>query len=199
MRSPARPASTPCSSATAPAQRQVGPALDRRRHSRRLPSHRTDRDLHRLPTSSGTRPTLPAFAAPGSSPPSRPKKAAAGPRASIKALTGGDTHRGALHAPGLLRVHPQFKLVIAGNHKPGLRSVDEAIRRRFHLIPFPVIIPDEERDPDLAEAEGRVARHPGLGIRGCGLAPPEAVRAATAAYLEAEDALMAWVEECCGA
>ena len=26
---------------------------------------------------------------------------------------------------------PQFKLFIAGNHKPGLRNVDEAIRRRF--------------------------------------------------------------------
>ena len=31
---------------------------------------------------------------------------------------------------------PQFKLVVQGNHKPGLRSVDEAIRRRFNLVPF---------------------------------------------------------------
>jgi putative DNA primase/helicase len=52
---------------------------------------------------------------------------------------------------------PQFKLLIAGNHKPGLRSVDEAIRRRFHLIPFTVKIPPAERDLHLAEklkAEG---------------------------------------------
>ena len=41
---------------------------------------------------------------------------------------------------------PAFKLVIAGNHKPGLRSVDEAIRRRFNLVPFTVTIPPEERD-----------------------------------------------------
>jgi phage/plasmid-associated DNA primase len=27
------------------------------------------------------------------------------------------------------------QLIIAGNHKPELRSVDEAIRRRFHLVP----------------------------------------------------------------
>ena len=33
---------------------------------------------------------------------------------------------------------PQFKLVITGNHKPGLRSVDEAMRRRLNLIPFTV-------------------------------------------------------------
>ena len=46
---------------------------------------------------------------------------------------------------------PQFKLVIAGNHKPGLRSVDEAIRRRFNLIPFTVAIPPAERDERLTE------------------------------------------------
>jgi putative DNA primase/helicase len=31
---------------------------------------------------------------------------------------------------------PTFKLIIAGNHKPTLRSVDEANRRRFNIIPF---------------------------------------------------------------
>jgi putative DNA primase/helicase len=54
---------------------------------------------------------------------------------------------------------PQFKLVIAGNHKPGLRSVDEATKRRFNLIPFTVTIPEDDRDPQLldklkAEAPG---------------------------------------------
>src|SRR6476646_9850866 len=51
---------------------------------------------------------------------------------------------------------PQFKLIIAGNHKPGLRSVDEAIRRRFNLVPFTVTIPPDERDeslPDKLRAE----------------------------------------------
>jgi len=31
---------------------------------------------------------------------------------------------------------PTFKLIFARNHKPALRSVDEAIRRRINLIPF---------------------------------------------------------------
>jgi phage/plasmid-associated DNA primase len=31
---------------------------------------------------------------------------------------------------------PAIKLWIGGNHKPGLRGVDEAIRRRLNLIPF---------------------------------------------------------------
>ena len=31
---------------------------------------------------------------------------------------------------------PQFTLVISGNHKPQLRNITDAIRRRFHLVPF---------------------------------------------------------------
>jgi putative DNA primase/helicase len=92
----------------------------------------------------------------------------------------------------------------AGNHKPGLRSVDEAIRRRFNLVPFTVTIPPEERDLDL-DAKLKTER-PGIlhwMIAGClkwqqtGLAPPTAVKAATADYLEAQDAIAAWIDECC--
>ena len=99
---------------------------------------------------------------------------------------------------------PQFKLVIAGNHKPSLRSVDEAIRRRFHLIPFSVTIPTTERDGELIEK--LKAEWPGILqwlIDGCldwqrgGLSPSMAVTAATAAYLEAEDAVAAWIDEKC--
>lgn len=99
---------------------------------------------------------------------------------------------------------PQFKLLIAGNHKPGLRSVDEAIRRRFHLIPFSVTIPKTEQDPYLGEK--LKAEWPGIlawMIEGClqwrtdGLQPPKAVVEATAAYLEAEDAVAAWMADEC--
>jgi putative DNA primase/helicase len=48
---------------------------------------------------------------------------------------------------------PQFKLLIAGNHKPSLRSVDEAIRRRFNLIPFSVTIAKEADLDDKLKAE----------------------------------------------
>ena len=94
--------------------------------------------------------------------------------------------------------------MIAGNHKPGLRSVDEAIRRRFHLVPFSVTIPAAQRDPELGEK--LKAEWPGIlqwMLDGCadwqeyGLAPPAAVTDATAAYLEAEDAVAAWIEDCC--
>ena len=77
---------------------------------------------------------------------------------------------------------PTFKLAIAGNNKPSLRSVDEAIRRRFHLIPFTITIPAEERDRELTEK--LKAEWPGILswlIEGClewqteGLRPPQVV------------------------
>jgi hypothetical protein len=49
-------------------------------------------------------------------------------------------------SPARSSISPQFKLIIAGNDEPGLRCVNEAIRRRLHLIPFAVTIPPEERD-----------------------------------------------------
>jgi putative DNA primase/helicase len=124
--------------------------------------------------------------------------------AKIKALTGGDTISARFMRQDYFDFVPQFKLIIAGNHKPGLRSVDEAIRRRFNLIPFTVTIPDEEIDKQLFER----LKHelPGIlawMLNGAamwqrqGLAPPEIVTAATAAYLESEDGVSAWIEECC--
>jgi putative DNA primase/helicase len=99
---------------------------------------------------------------------------------------------------------PSFKLFIAGNHKPSLRSVDQAIRRRFHLVPFAVTIPPDQRDHDLGQklrAEwGGILR---WAIEGCvdwldkGLDPPQAVRKATEAYLHAEDAFAEWMDESC--
>jgi putative DNA primase/helicase len=120
----------------------------------------------------------------------------------IKSLTGGDRIAARFMRQDFFEFTPSFKLIIAGNHKPGLRSVDEAIRRRFHLIPFTVTVPANERDETLPER--LKAEWPGIlawAVRGCiewqriGLAPPECVRAATAAYLEAEDALAAWIDD----
>lgn len=124
--------------------------------------------------------------------------------ARIKALTGGDKITARFMRQDFFEFTPQFKLVIAGNHLPGLRAVDEAIRRRFHLVPFTVTIPPEQRDPNLSER--LKAEWPGIlrwVIDGClswqdnGLAPPEAVTKATAHYLEAEDAMAQWIAERC--
>ncbi len=124
--------------------------------------------------------------------------------AKIKAITGGDKIAARFMRQDFFQFEPQFKLLVAGNHKPGLRGVDEAIRRRLHLLPFAITIPPEERDLGLIEKLR--AEWPGIlawMIEGCltwqrlGLDPPEAVILATRAYLEAEDAIAAWIEEKC--
>ena len=124
--------------------------------------------------------------------------------AKIKMLTGGDPIAARFMRQDFFEFEPQFKLVISGNHKPALRSVDEAIRRRIHLIPFTVTIPPEERDPDLFDK--LKTEWPGIlvwAVGGCcewrrqGLNPPKAVRTATDDYLAGEDALAIWIEECC--
>jgi putative DNA primase/helicase len=43
----------------------------------------------------------------------------------MKALTGGDAISTRFMRQDFFHYTPQFKLIIAGNHKPGLRSVDE--------------------------------------------------------------------------
>ena len=98
---------------------------------------------------------------------------------------------------------PQFKLVIAGNHKPGLRGVDEAIRARFNLLPFVVKFtnPDKELPEKLRPEWAGILQ---WAIDGClewqkmGLKPPEIVRDATASYLAREDLIEQWLDERCG-
>lgn len=122
----------------------------------------------------------------------------------IKALTGGDPITARFMRMDEFTFLPQFKLVIAGNHKPGLRNVDEAMKRRLHLIPFDVTISPKDRDPSLpdrlqAESGGILS----WMIQGCrdweenGLRPPARVLAATAEYMETEDQIANWMSDCC--
>jgi len=122
----------------------------------------------------------------------------------IKALTGGDPITARFMRQDFFTFAPSFKLFIAGNHKPGLRGVDEAMRRRLNLLPFTVTIPAHERDRHLAEK--LKPEWPGIlawAIEGCGhwqqigLRPPASVTKATDDYLEAEDALGQWIRERC--
>jgi putative DNA primase/helicase len=121
--------------------------------------------------------------------------------AKIKRLTGGDKIAARFMRGDFFEFTPTFKIMIAGNHVPSLRNVDEAMRRRIHLVPFVVTIPADERDDQLSEK--LKAEWPGIlawAIGGCvawreqGLAPPEALTRATASYLER---LGQWLSECC--
>lgn len=122
----------------------------------------------------------------------------------LKALTGGDRITARFMRQDFFEFTPQFKLLVVGNHKPSIRNVDEAMKRRLHMVPFTVTIPPAKRDqrlPDrlLAERDGIIA----WALKGCldwkrtGLRPPAAVMAATESYFEAEDAVGRWIEERC--
>jgi putative DNA primase/helicase len=122
----------------------------------------------------------------------------------IKMLTGGDTVAAHFMRQDDFEYVPIFKLFFSGNHKPGLRSVGEAMQRRVNMIPFAVIIPLGERNPHFGDR----LRDEWAGILqwmvdGCldwqerGLAPPEAVTKATEAYFVAQNSFSFWVEECC--
>lgn len=122
----------------------------------------------------------------------------------IKALTGGDPITARFMRGDFFTFKPQFKLLFAGNHKPSLRNVDEAMRRRLHLIPFTVQIPAEKRDPTLPEKlKNEWPAILAWAIDGClewqriGLAPPAAVLDATNEYLSDEDSFGTWLSECC--
>jgi putative DNA primase/helicase len=124
--------------------------------------------------------------------------------AKIKTLTGGDPISARFMKQDFFEFSPQFKLVIAGNHRPHLINVDEAIRRRFHLVPFTQTIPPAERIEGLDEQlRAEFDRILGWAIAGCGewlergLCPPHAVLDATAEYFEAEDSFQSWLDEMC--
>ena len=85
----------------------------------------------------------------GSLPPSKPSRAAL-ERVKVKAITGGDKVS-ARFSQDFFEYVPQFKLVIAGNHKPGDPQRRRAMKRRLHLIPFTVTVPPERRDGQLTE------------------------------------------------
>jgi putative DNA primase/helicase len=94
------------------------------------------------------------------------------------------------------------KLVIVGNHRPALGNVDDAMRRRLHLVPFEQkpANPDRELESKLL---GELPAIMSWAIDGCamwqrvGLAPPPAVVDATEEYLSTEDAVGEWLAECC--
>jgi putative DNA primase/helicase len=123
--------------------------------------------------------------------------------ARIKALTGRDRIRARFMRENSFEFDPQFKLIIAGNHAPHLRNVDEAMRRRLHIIPFTQPIPMDERDDTLADklrAEYPQILHwmtrGTLAWIDAKLGRPEQIAQAVDAYLESEDTFAEWLAEC---
>ncbi|WP_245903476.1 phage/plasmid primase, P4 family [Humitalea rosea] len=120
----------------------------------------------------------------------------------IKQMTGGDPVTARFMRQDNFTFRPQFKLTIVGNHKPVLKNVDDAARRRFNIVPFV----HKPASPDRQLEEKLKAEWPAIlrwMIEGClawqrdGLTKPAVVAAATAEYFDAQDAFGQWLAECC--
>ena len=123
--------------------------------------------------------------------------------ARIKQMTGRDRISARFMRQDFFEYMPLFKLIICGNHKPSLRRVSPAWRRRLVLVPFTLNIPPEEQDHDLpTKLRAEWPAILGWLIAGAidwqerGLRPPTAVASATTEYLDAQDALTQWLEDC---
>jgi len=130
--------------------------------------------------------------------------------AMIMALTGGDQLTGRFMRQDFFDFWPSHTLVIAGNHKPKLKTVNDAAKRRLHVVPFtitPAAIDTGLREKLLAEAPGILR----WAINGCleylgedfaktqtpkGLLPPAVVTDFTAEYFADQDPLDGWLATC---
>lgn len=120
--------------------------------------------------------------------------------AKVRVLTGGDPITARFMRQDNFTYIPQFKLVFMGNHKPEIRDVDAAMKRRIQLVPFTVTpeVVDKELGTKLrAEWPAILA----WMIEGClmwqneGLNPPKVVYDASQEYFKGEDAVGRWMEE----
>jgi putative DNA primase/helicase len=124
---------------------------------------------------------------------------------TTKRLTGGDRVKARRMHEDFWSFEPSHTLVMLTNHKPIVSGTDEGIWSRLRLVPWDVVIPPEERDPQLgdrivAELAAVLAwlADGWADYRRCGgLAEPEAVTAATSAYRAESDALGRFIEQQC--
>lgn len=120
----------------------------------------------------------------------------------LKKITGGDRVKGRFHHANFIEGPASYKVHLVGNHKPLIAGTDDGIWRRFVLIPWPISIPPERRDPLLRERITREA--PGLLnwlVQGCiawnrdGLQIPESCRAITNDFRQESDELADFITE----
>ncbi len=122
--------------------------------------------------------------------------------ARLKQMTGGDPITARFMRQDFFTFRPNFKLTIVGNHKPALKNVDEAMRRRLRIVPFI----HKPAKPDRQLEEKLRAEWPGIlrwMIQGCldwqtlGLTNPLSVAEATETYFAEQDTFSHWLEEEC--
>jgi putative DNA primase/helicase len=121
---------------------------------------------------------------------------------TIKQLTGGDTVAARFMRQDFFRFKPQCKLIIFGNHKPSLRSVNTAMRTRIHMLPYNVRITAEMKIKDfgqwLASEHEEILAWMIAGAKlwhEQGLQPPQCVIEATDQYFGEQDKFGMFAED----
>lgn len=120
----------------------------------------------------------------------------------VKKLTGDGRLKARFMRQDFFEFDRTHKLILVTNHRPRVSETTEAAWRRIRLIPFNVIIPPDERDPELiAKLRGQ---YPGIlawAVRGCldwqagGMQPPDEVLIATDEYRAEADTFMDYLSE----
>jgi len=122
--------------------------------------------------------------------------------AKLKQLTGGDVVVARHMRQDWFEFTPCFKLLVVGNHAPQIAVVDDAMRRRLCMVPFTnkPEKPDGDLGAKLREEAGGVLRWAMEGFEEWatlgGLRPPESILKATAGYLDDQDTVGAWLQDC---
>jgi P4 family phage/plasmid primase-like protien len=124
--------------------------------------------------------------------------------ALVKDLTGGERQRARRVKENNFEFDQTWKIVVSTNHRPRVRGTDRGFWRRLKLVPFTVIIPDDEQDKELpeklkAEASG-ILNWCLLGLQEYlaeGLGEPAEVVEATKGYREEMDIVQRFIDECC--
>jgi putative DNA primase/helicase len=120
----------------------------------------------------------------------------------LKRLTGNARIKARFMRENYFEFPRTHKLILQTNNKPVIREGTHAVWRRIRLVPFGVIIPDEEQDRLLTEKLR--AEWPGILnwlVEGClaweagGLQTPEEVENATQTYEDEQDLLGEFAEE----
>lgn len=124
--------------------------------------------------------------------------------ATMKRLTGGDmlTARRLYRDP--VTWAPTHTLVYVSNHLPQVKANDPATWRRLRVVPFEVVVPPEQRDPQLGErlelAADEVVTWAVSGYRDYlegGMKEPASVLRATDAYKAEADHVRQFLDDAC--
>lgn len=121
---------------------------------------------------------------------------------TMKRLVGGDPIEANLMHRNPISFDPSHTLIMLTNHLPAVSGDDPAVWRRILVVPFDVVIPEDERDAELprklrdaAPAVLTWVYQGWLDYQQQGLAPPAAVRARTHQYQLDSDVLGRFMAE----